>query len=133
LYDRILTANYKFGEEFDKLTPESADFIKKCLTVDPKLRVTAKQALAHKWFSEAAPEASISRDSILQILEERRSVKAFKPGQLIVSAAQDPVEEGDIDPPPVETPESEAPKGEAPPESEQPPKEEEPAKGEEDE
>lgn len=46
----IRKGTYQFPDaEWKNVSPEAKDFIKKCLTLDPKQRLTAKAALEHPW------------------------------------------------------------------------------------
>lgn len=46
----IRKGNYQFPDnDWKNVSPEAKDFIKKCLTLDPKQRLTSKAALEHPW------------------------------------------------------------------------------------
>lgn len=47
----ILAADYSFTptEYWRGVSPAARDFIKRCLTIDPKARMTAHEALQHAW------------------------------------------------------------------------------------
>lgn len=90
LYKNILSANYEFGEEFECVSDEAKDFIKKCLLVNPKERITAGAALEHEWFAEPQLVQSRSinldcRDRLLDLLEERRNMKQYKAAGMAVN------------------------------------------------
>lgn len=66
LYDKIKRGEFKFHDKYwidisdygmlsvflqCSYARAAKDFIRKCLVVDPRVRVTAKQALAHPWLS----------------------------------------------------------------------------------
>jgi len=50
VFEQIMKAEYDYPEEYwNEISPEGKDFIDHLLVVDPKERMTAKQALEHKW------------------------------------------------------------------------------------
>ena len=53
----ILAADYSFtpDEYWRNVSQDARDFIKRCLTVDPKQRMTAHQSLQHRWVRGADP------------------------------------------------------------------------------
>lgn len=52
VYESIREARYEFPEEdWDEISAESKDLISKLLVVDPKVRLTPDQVLAHSWLS----------------------------------------------------------------------------------
>ena len=52
LYNRIVSGTYVFhGEGWEKMSVDAKDFITKCLTVNPRERITAGEVLKHEWFS----------------------------------------------------------------------------------
>lgn len=53
----IITGNYSFDppEYWEDVSEKAKDFVRGCLTVDPKLRLTAKQCLEHPWLSLEEP------------------------------------------------------------------------------
>ena len=56
----ILVADYSFTplEYWRGVSTTARQFIKQCLTVDPKERMTAHQALQHPWINPAAADAA---------------------------------------------------------------------------
>jgi calcium/calmodulin-dependent protein kinase I len=53
LFEQIMNGDYTFHPTtWEGVSEEAKDLVRKCLTVDPKKRVTARDALKHKWFSE---------------------------------------------------------------------------------
>jgi calcium/calmodulin-dependent protein kinase I len=53
LFENILAGNYDFPEpEWNEVSEEAKDFIKKILVVDPQKRATAEQCLTHPWIKE---------------------------------------------------------------------------------
>jgi calcium/calmodulin-dependent protein kinase I len=53
----IMAGNYSFDppEYWEDVSEGAKDFIRGCLTVDPNLRLTAKQCLEHPWLSLGEP------------------------------------------------------------------------------
>lgn len=53
--DAIIRGDYKFepAEYWNPVSETARDFVKSCLTVDPRKRPTAAQALNHPWLAEA--------------------------------------------------------------------------------
>lgn len=49
----ILVADYSFTplEHWRSISQNARDFINRCLTIDPKARITAHEALQHPWIS----------------------------------------------------------------------------------
>jgi len=45
-----------FPEGWGDLSEDGKDFIKKLLVADPKVRLSADQALSHPWLSSLSPE-----------------------------------------------------------------------------
>jgi len=59
LFESILEANYHFHSPYwDDVSTEAKDLIKKLLVVDPKDRLTAKQALEAAWFKTNTENSS---------------------------------------------------------------------------
>jgi len=51
VFDKIQNAKYHFKhKEFDTCSDEVKDLIVQMLTIDPKRRISAKDALKHPWF-----------------------------------------------------------------------------------
>jgi len=64
LFETIIRGKFEFHAEYWKDISSSAkDLIRKMLTVDPKKRLDAKQALKHPWVAgEEAPDTSIAEN-----------------------------------------------------------------------
>jgi len=53
LFEQIMNGEYHFHPStWEGVSELAKDLVKQCLTVDPKKRITARDALKHKWFSE---------------------------------------------------------------------------------
>ena len=90
LYRKILQGEYEFGSNFDVVSEEAKDFIRKCLVVEPKDRITAEAARQHAWFEEAQATRARGipldcRDQLLQVLDERRKMKQYRKAEMVVS------------------------------------------------
>ena len=54
LFDKIRAGDYEFHPEFwDPVSHDAKDFIRRLLTVNPRNRMTAAEALEHKWMTTA--------------------------------------------------------------------------------
>ena len=55
----ILAADFSFtpGDYWHNVSQMARDFITRCLTVDPKKRMTAREALKHRWLADRESEA----------------------------------------------------------------------------
>ena len=53
LGEQVVNGIFEFdGPEFDTVTESAKDLISRLMTVDPKLRLTADEALRHPWLTE---------------------------------------------------------------------------------
>jgi len=58
LFDQILKGRYDFPSPWwDSISSDAKDLVKKCLTVDPKKRITAKEVTNHPWIRGASDNA----------------------------------------------------------------------------
>jgi len=56
LFEQIMRADYDFPEDYwSDISADAKDFIRKLLVVDPKKRMTGKEALKHPWLAGHAP------------------------------------------------------------------------------
>jgi len=61
LFEQIMKADYDFPEDYWKdISEDAKDFIRKLLVVDPKKRLSAKDALKHRWLAGNAPNKPLS-------------------------------------------------------------------------
>jgi calcium/calmodulin-dependent protein kinase I len=62
LFERILRGEYNFpSPDWDGISDEAKDFIKRILVVDPKKRMTSEECFQHPWLLSKAPQTSIRR------------------------------------------------------------------------
>ncbi|KAG0168116.1 calcium calmodulin-dependent protein kinase type 1G [Apophysomyces sp. BC1034] len=53
----IIRGDYTFDEEYwSGISDEAKDFIRRCLTVDPEKRISAREALQHSWLNPTLTE-----------------------------------------------------------------------------
>jgi len=79
LFTQILNADYEFPEEdWDSVSEEAHDFIRKLLVVDPNQRMTATEALHHPWLEnvDAGHDTTIQVKQKLQTYNEHRKAQA---------------------------------------------------------
>lgn len=55
----LIASRGKPSIDYDKLSPQLADFLDKCLTIEPEVRATATQLLEHPFLASAEPLSSI--------------------------------------------------------------------------
>lgn len=63
LYDQILGGHYEFdAEEWETVSSEAKDLVRRLMTVDPKKRPTIQEALKHCWLTqvEVLPASDLS-------------------------------------------------------------------------
>jgi len=78
LFERILHAKFDFpAPEWDDVSANAKDFIKKILVVNPVDRLTAEQALTHPWIMEQTPKR-IPLKSFASVQSGLRSMKEAK-------------------------------------------------------
>jgi len=60
LFEQIMKADYDFPEDYwCDVSSEAKDFIRKLLVVDPKKRMSGKEALKHPWLMGHAPSSAL--------------------------------------------------------------------------
>lgn len=80
LFESIMRADYDYPAEYwDHISDDAIDFIDSLLVVDPSVRLTATQALQHKWLQDGvAPDTRLSvggkMQSTLEIYKEQSRV-----------------------------------------------------------
>jgi serine/threonine protein kinase len=51
MFREIRTAHYEFSDEYwSRISDDAKDFIRRLLKVDPSERMTAHEALKHRWY-----------------------------------------------------------------------------------
>jgi len=87
VFEQILSSDYTFNyPEFDNISKSAKDLIKKLLEVDPKKRLSAKEALDHEFFDEINSNRldELNSDfSVLQNLKKNKNSQKFQ--QAVVS------------------------------------------------
>jgi len=79
LFTQILNADYEFPEEdWDAISEEAHDFIRKLLVIDPNQRMTATEALHHPWLEnvDARHDTSVEIKEKLQSYNKHRKEQA---------------------------------------------------------
>ncbi len=89
LFDKIKRADYEFHREFwDSISEDAKDLIRRCICLNPKERLTSKQAIAHKWLQKDG--RALSQVDLAKNLEEFKRFNAkrkFKSGVRAVIAS----------------------------------------------
>lgn len=81
VFARIRTADFHFKhKEFEEVSEECKDLIRKLFVIDPAKRLTAEQAFQHPWFKKVLEEIpSPERPSeVVERLRAFRGVSSFK-------------------------------------------------------
>ncbi|CDW59503.1 Pkinase domain containing protein [Trichuris trichiura] len=69
----ISEGRYEFrSPEWDEISESAKDLIRKMLQVDPKKRITAKEALAHSFFQQVVPEEGVKLVSVFDAKKKFR-------------------------------------------------------------
>ncbi|XP_022529662.2 myosin light chain kinase, smooth muscle isoform X1 [Astyanax mexicanus] len=78
----VTDASWEFVPEFDDITEEAKDFIKKLLKKEKRARMSCEQALAHAWMASSASTRhvtkSLNKDKIKRFLARQRWQKTGK-------------------------------------------------------
>lgn len=75
----ILSADFKFDPEYwSDISAEAKDFIKKLIIVDPRKRMTAKEALAHPWLADNGKKEKHSFKSAVEAVKANNKFQKFK-------------------------------------------------------
>jgi serine/threonine protein kinase len=63
IFEKIMKAEFDFpSPDWDTISPEAKDFVKKILILDPSKRPSCEESLSHPWIStNAAPQRSLER------------------------------------------------------------------------
>jgi len=90
LFRQIVKGNYTFpSPEWDKISPDAIDLVRKCLQVDPNDRITPAQALEHPWMMAASQTlgAEIVTENLKKYLR-RQKFKRVKNAIIAVGRMQ---------------------------------------------
>lgn len=90
LFEKIRAGDYTFHDEFwGPVSDDAKDLIRSLLTVDPKKRLTAEQALNHKWMAVSDDVlASMDLGANLTVLKRFNAKRKFKAAVKTVIATQ---------------------------------------------
>lgn len=81
----VLKGEYKLdGEEWKYVSDEAKDLIRKTLTYDPHKRLSAKEALEHKWFEKVMIKEKVNKEVMHHNL---KNLKNFRAEQKLQQAA----------------------------------------------
>ena len=77
LFDQILKGRYDFPSPWwDNISDSAKQLVRAMLTVDPKKRITAEEALHHPWICGNAPNVAIDTDNLKKLQATRKLRKA---------------------------------------------------------
>ena len=74
----ILVADYSFTpiEYWRGVSLSAREFIKRCLTIDPNLRMTAHEALSHPWIAEKNTGGEDGEGDLLPIVKKNFNARS---------------------------------------------------------
>lgn len=77
IIDAVKKGKYTLDEpEWDDVSEEAVDLVKKCLTYDPDKRISASDALDHAWFKKFAKADKVKKSLASRALGNLRSFRA---------------------------------------------------------
>lgn len=77
IIDAVKKGKYTLDEpEWDDVSEEAVDLVRKCLTYDPDKRVSASEALEHPWFKKFAKADKVKKSLASKALGNLRSFRA---------------------------------------------------------
>lgn len=77
IIDAVKKGKYTLDEpEWDDVSEEAIDLVKKCLTYDPDKRISASDALGHPWFKKFAKGEKVKKSLASRALGNLRSFRA---------------------------------------------------------
>lgn len=77
IIDAVKKGKYTLDEpEWDDVSEEAVDLVKKCLTYDPDKRISASDALDHPWFKKFAKADKVKKSLASRALGNLRSFRA---------------------------------------------------------
>jgi len=90
IFDGIRTGRFSFpAAEWQDISADAKNLIRKLLAMDPEARITADEALKHSWISGQAPKAELTlRSDLVNKLRGFRSQNKFKKAALHIIAGQ---------------------------------------------
>lgn len=67
LYDQILAGKYEFDvPEWNQVSPEAKELVRSLMEVNPRARLTIKQAMAHKWYNVGLSPPTPPEQKVIQ-------------------------------------------------------------------
>jgi calcium/calmodulin-dependent protein kinase I len=82
LFRKIVAGKYEFeGEDWEHISDDAKDLVRKCLVLNPDDRITASQAVRHKWL-----KASRDRLSMISLQSTSQRLKTFNARMKLRSA-----------------------------------------------
>jgi len=77
IIDAVKKGKYTLDEpEWDDVSEEAIDLVKKCLTYDPDKRISASEALEHAWFKKFAKGEKVKKSLALKALGNLKNFRA---------------------------------------------------------
>ena len=77
IIDAVKKGKYTLDEpEWDDVSEEAVDLVRKCLTYDPDKRVSASEALEHPWFKKFAKADKVKKSLASNALKNLRNFRA---------------------------------------------------------
>jgi calcium-dependent protein kinase len=77
IIDAVKKGKYTLEEpEWDDVSEEAVDLVKKCLTYDPEKRISASDALEHAWFKKFAKAGKVKKSDASKVLGKIRGFRA---------------------------------------------------------
>ena len=77
IIDAVKKGKYTLDEpEWDDVSEEAVDLVRKCLTYDPDKRISAAEALAHPWFKKFAKADKVKKSLASRALGNLRKFRA---------------------------------------------------------
>jgi calcium-dependent protein kinase len=72
LFEKIKTCDYDFFDEWNRLSGNARDFVSKLLEPNLKLRLSAQDALNHKWLRQEVMKTPIKAGVISLLLKHQK-------------------------------------------------------------
>ncbi|KAK2552939.1 Calcium/calmodulin-dependent protein kinase type IV [Acropora cervicornis] len=88
MFRRILNCDYEFvAPWWDDVSENAKDLVRKLIVLDPKKRLTAKEALEHEWIKGKIAKRDKLDPSYIEQLKDFNAKRKFKGGAIAVQAA----------------------------------------------